>query len=187
MADVSNTDSTEIWKPIPDMDGYEASSIGRIRSVDRYVKHSCGSGKVLRRGQILKIKIEKFGYARVPINCASTGKGKMIKTVHSLVCAAFIGPRPDGLHINHINNVRHDNRIVNLEYVTPRQNCQHRKVHGTYPIGVNNGRSKLTEADVLEIRRKIEDGVSQYSLSKHYGVTQTQVSWIKLRKSWTHI
>lgn len=50
--------------------------------------------------------------------------------------------------------------------------------------GENNGRAKLTDADVLAIR---DSGLSQNEIAAEYGVSQTVVSNIKIRKSWKHI
>lgn len=93
----------EIWKPIPGSK-YEASSLGRIRSP---------------RGNILKPYDHKLGYHLVGVKI---GESYHTRTVHSLVAAAFHGPRPEGLDVAHGNCVKTDNRASNLRYATRSEN-----------------------------------------------------------------
>lgn len=102
----------EIWKPIPGST-YEASSLGRIRSP---------------RGNVLKPYDHPLGYhlVTVPVNGPAISR-----TVHSLVAAAFHGPRPEGLDIAHGNCVKTDNRPSNLRYTTRSDNILDSIVLGT--------------------------------------------------------
>lgn len=111
----------EIWKPIPDYDGhYEASTMGRIRSVDKQTPHPRNHNMVLsRKGRILRSELDKYGYPVVTL-CANSVR-KTFK-VHRLVALAFI-PNPDNLpQIDHINAKRFDNRPENLRWCTTQQN-----------------------------------------------------------------
>lgn len=102
----------EQWKPIPSWSGYEASSEGRIRNAD---------GQVLSQRPLVKPK----DYAQVYVNGKASGrKSKMAKVAH-LVAEAFIGPRPEGLVINHLDGVKENNRPSNLEYCTVGENNRH--------------------------------------------------------------
>lgn len=106
--------------------------------------------------------------------------------VHRLVMEAFVGPSP--LLVNHKNGVRNDNRLENLEYVTRSQNQIHaRDVLGTGTEGERNGRAKLTEKDVLEMRRLRLEGATQKELITRFGVNRNMVQRILYRKAWTHI
>lgn len=69
-------------------------------------------------------------YLAVSLSAALGQSGRTI-SVHSVVCAAFIGPRPDGLVARHVNGDARDNRLVNLEYGTPAQNTADSIRHGT--------------------------------------------------------
>lgn len=111
----------EIWKDIPGFEGwYQASNIGRIRSVDRYVNYKT-TGQAIRNGKILSPKTSTKGYLEVTL--LVNGKYHF-KRVHRLVALTFI-PNPNNFpQINHINENKQDNRIENLEWCTPRQNSE---------------------------------------------------------------
>lgn len=104
----------EIWKAIPGYEGlYEASTEGRIRSVDRTVV--CKNGKIKNmRGKILKSSFN-YGYEEVHLCCKTF-------TVHRLVAKAFpeiCGEWFEGCEVDHINTIKHDNHPSNLR-VTDR-------------------------------------------------------------------
>ena len=90
----------EEWRPILGYEGlYEVSSLGRVKSC--------------RYNKILKSNIDRGGYARVPLY---RGDGtKLYKQIHRLVAKAFIPNESNLPCINHINSVRSDNRLENLE------------------------------------------------------------------------
>ena len=99
----------EEWRPIPGMDGrYEASSLGRIRSTGQY--H--------RRGYVVLKAHMARGYETVHLE-------RRHVYVHGLVARTFIGERPHGHQVNHIDLDRLNNRPENLEYVTPAENALH--------------------------------------------------------------
>lgn len=109
---------------MPGKDGYEVSSTGLVRSVDRYVPSSrWPSGKRFIPGRVLK-PVDSNGYVYV-----SGGKHTKIK-VHVAVAAAFIGPRPDGAVVRHLNGDYRDNRVENLAYGSQSENMQDAVRHG---------------------------------------------------------
>lgn len=165
MADETNITETEEWRDVVGWPGYKVSSLGNF---------------IGKRGKLNTIK-RPAGYLHVAL---SDRKNKKLFYAHRLVCAAFIGPIPDGMQVNHINNDRADNRLSNLEYVTAKQNCQHRKVHGTFPTGENNGRARLTAEQVAEIRRRRAAGEKLKPMSIEYGVHQNTIWWITSGKTW---
>lgn len=116
---------TEQWRPIPGWAGlYEASDHGNVRSLDRLVKGHLIKGRVLRPGSNPK------GY-RVYVLCRDGQR--TAHTGHTLVIAAWVGPRPEGMHVAHRNGDRADNRLANLRYCTPSENERDKRSHGTQP------------------------------------------------------
>lgn len=107
----------EIWKNIPGYEGvYQASNCGRIKSLARKADRK---NDVQER--ILKPSVKKSGYCNVTLQ---VDKCKKTIGIHRLVLKAFIGEVD--LQVNHINSNKSDNRLANLEYVTSRQNAEHR-------------------------------------------------------------
>lgn len=108
----------EQWRPVPGLDGYEASNIGRVRSLKR------GSPRQLA------VSLDDWGYRRVSLWVNGAVRSRR---VHQLVCAAFHGPRPVGLQARHLNGEQLDNRADNLRWGTPRENMRDRIKHGRHP------------------------------------------------------
>jgi hypothetical protein len=106
--------------------------------------------------------------------------------VHKMVAAAFIGPRPDGFHINHKNGIKTDNRVENLEYVTPLENTQHAVRCGLNIYGEASVHAKLTEENVRDILARLATE-SQRSLGKKFGVSTTTIRKIALGQRWKHV
>lgn len=94
--------------------------------------------------------------------------------VHRLVYQTFVGPIPPELEINHINGNKHDNRLANLELVTPSQNVKHAYQMGLKRgnEGLSNPQSRLTAEQVRQIRHAyVPYRVSAPALAKRFGVT----------------
>lgn len=105
-------------KPIPGFSGYEADAIGNIFSV------KTGHPNRWLPVHRLTPHLGRDGYPQVQIR-VDANKMRNIP-VHRLVALAWLGPRPDGYMVHHINSMRDDNRLENLEYVTAFRNAFHR-------------------------------------------------------------
>ena len=103
----------EIWKDIPNYVGlYQASNTGKIRSLDRIIKHTNGKTQQ-RRGVVLKQRENEKGYKMVHLSKDNVLKNKF---VHVLVLEAFL-ERPYGMtQINHKDENKGNNNLSNLEY-----------------------------------------------------------------------
>lgn len=126
---------------------YEVSSAGGVRSKAREVRIGRnGTRKV--GGVELRPSLSGTGYPMVKID------GK-VRSVHRLVALAFCDGYAEGLHVNHKNGIRHDNRVSNLEWVTVSENCKDGYVRGrvspfTGRFGVDHGTSKAVVAVNIE-------------------------------------
>lgn len=107
---------------------YEVSDEGVIRSLDRWITNKRGFDRFYK-GRVRAPGAINSGYLFVPLKVG--GKQTPV-TVHRAVMEAFVGPRPKGMDICHINGDKHDNRLVNLRYDTHAANMQDRRQHGTY-------------------------------------------------------
>jgi len=130
----------EIWKPIPDMNGYECSSFGRLRSYWR-----SGHSRIFETPREMKLCIGSHGYLVANI------RGK-VYCVHRLVCETFHGLQPKGHEVAHNDGVRTNNAAENLRWVTRAENIQDCYSHGTLGRGEAARNVKLTLEDVRKIR-----------------------------------
>ena len=109
-----------IWKPILNYEGfYEISNKGDIKSVDRIVLSKTNR---FCKGKILKQNIDKYGYKTIQLY--KNGQRKAL-FVHRLVLSSFIGFIENKIQVNHINGVKNDNKLNNLEWVTAKENTIH--------------------------------------------------------------
>ena len=164
----------ERWCSIPGYLAYEASSQGRIRSIERTIIRK--DGKPLHiKGRVLAQCTTAKGYK----NAGPAGP------VHVLVCLAFHGPRPDGLLACHGPLGKTINTPDNLYWGPPSQNLgDDKRRDGTTLFGTRNPAAKLTPDQVTEIRQ-LAGSMSQTQLAKRYGVAQTTVSLIIRNELWT--
>lgn len=104
----------ELWKPLLEYKGIEVSSIGRVRK----------SANKRRKERILTIfPKDRDGYYRCSVQRLDGSWTS--QPVHRLVAKAFILNKYNKSSVNHINGNRIDNRVENLEWVTPRENVIH--------------------------------------------------------------
>lgn len=100
----------EKWKDIPGYEGdYKVSTLGRIVSFKKI------------NSRFLSTSQTPSGYLTV---CLSRGNIRTTKTIHSLVAGAFIKMRGKG-EVNHVNGVKSDNRLINLEICSHSHNISH--------------------------------------------------------------
>ena len=168
--------TSEEWRVIDRNPKYEVSNLGGVRSYANF------QGTSDPEPHPLKPDIDCRGYPRVRL----WDRGKTEKVfVHVLVAEAFLGDRPEGaILVRHIDGDPANPRWDNLEYGTHKDNEADKLRHGTRVWGERSHLSKLTEAQVVEIRRNDK---SNAVIAKDYGVTRQLVWQIKTNRIWKWI
>lgn len=176
----------EVWKDIQGYEGqYRVSNLGRVLSLKWSGKHGKHPD-----GMIRKQRTDAFGYKYV--NLSNHCHHKRM-SVHRLVAMAFI-PNPDNLpQVNHKDEIRDHNTADNLEWCSVEYNQQygHRRERASISSkGENNSRAKLTEKDVIEIRKTYIPGDKDFCkrrLAEKYGVTYVTITKIVTGQIWKHL
>jgi hypothetical protein len=184
---MSDSSISEEWRPVVGYEGiYEISSIGRIRGITRTVEirhwHGGKESRVVL-GKVGNHRLDKDGYLSVLLS----NRKRQLKKIHALVAEAFIGPRQDGMTVNHKDGNKANNSPGNLEYLSASDNLRH-----AWATGLNCGRGEthhnaiLTESDVMEIRKE-RNNQTLDELSDRFRVDRTAISSIQIGKSWAHV
>lgn len=162
----------EMWKRIPDFeDDYEVSDAGNIRSI------KFGRTKPIKR------RLNNKGYWIVTL----TKKNKpTTASVHSLVAAAFLGPRPSGYHCCHNDGNPQNPALSNLRYDTPAGNNADKLRHGTMSCGEERYNSRLTERDILVIRLRRACGEKLACIANDYKVSDLYIHKVCTGTTWKH-
>ena len=159
----------EVWKDIPGYEGrYQASNLGRIRSLDRRVP-CCRGATRLVRGRVLKSAGQKTDpHLRVVL-----GHGAAGVLVHRLVALTFQGPCPQGQEVRHLDGDPLNNCADNLAYGTRTEN-----ILDVYRIG-RSWRGSATIEQAYEIRKRLNDGQRAIDIARDMAVSPASVYGIK--------
>ena len=162
----------EIWKDIIQYEGlYKVSNLGNIKSIKKNIILSSGDCN---------------GYKLVSLS--KKGKQKTYY-IHRIVGQHFVLNEFMKPQINHINGIKSDNRVKNLEWCTHNENMQHAFNIGLLNRkGENNSRSKLTKKQVLEIRKIYkEENITHKLLGQNYNVSKSTIHMITTNQRWKHL
>lgn len=198
MADAN--DITEEWRPVVGWEGsYSVSNLGRVRREARAIPSKNGSIARLPQ-RLLSCPRNGWGYRGAILS--ANGRRKNL-AVHRMVAAAFLGPRPTGADINHIDGDKANNLLVNLEYVSRKGNRDHAVRLGLLRItgddhwlrrhpervarGTSAAAAKLTDEIVRVIRALGATGMAHLDIAGRFGVTAPTVWKVIHRRSWTHV
>jgi hypothetical protein len=139
--------------------------------------------KKTRKG-IREIFPMKVGFGYMQIDLCKNGKIKR-HLVHRLMAKTFIKNECNKEQVNHINGIKNDNRLENLEWNTRSENQLHSIRLGLRTtVGEKNSQSKINSEQVLLI---LNDKRAYKEIIKDYNVSISTISDIKRGYSWTHI
>jgi hypothetical protein len=171
----------EIWKDVKGYEMYyEVSNLSNIR-------RKLGTSKLKQKN--LKGSFDKDGYIKVNLKIKQKTNSKIL---HRLLAEAFI-PNPENKpQVNHINGIKSDNTLENLEWCTLSENRQHAYDTGLQRSdtrrGEKNNFCKLTKEDVLKIRQMYKPyKFTNKMIAEIYNVTEGCISNITSRKNWAWI
>ena len=103
---------------------------------------------------------------------------------HRLVAEAFFGPCPEGYYVLHGDNNPKNNKVENLRYGTPQENCADKLIHGTQPTGEKIAWHKLKENQIVDIRCRRASGEKLADIAADYGISEVYVWSICTGQKW---
>ena len=175
----------ETFKSIEGYEGmYEVSSLGRVKSLPRN-----GSGPYTTKEIYLK---PGTNGGRYKIVCLTKNKTHKMILVHRLVAKAFILNPDNKMQVNHINAIKIDNNVNNLEWCTAKENTHHAMKNNlmdwSKPCkGEASGKSKLKIKEVVEIKNKFINGLNDHAIAKEYNVHPATIWQIRKGNNWAEV
>ena len=179
----------EKWKDIENYEGlYMISNLGNCKSLPRKTNNL--RGDYITKERILKPRERRHGYLCYALY--NMDRKRKDISIHRLVAKAFIPNTENKPEVNHKNNIKTDNRAVNLEWMTHQENCKHASDNGFYkplnPLGEDRGSSKLKNIDIPRIRKLSKRfEMSNKEIGVIFGVHRRTISDIINGKTWSHI
>jgi predicted RNA-binding protein len=168
----------EIFKILTDYPAYRVSNLGRVQS--RWQKKNIHSDlNIEDKWKDLKATSDGKRYLSVAL-CDGHNKPKTFR-IHNLVTLAFLGEKPKGKVVRHIDGNPSNNNINNLTYGTHLENEHDKKNNGTFNL--RYGGAKLTQAEVLEIKKEGKN-IKQKDLANQYGVSRPTITRILNNTTW---
>lgn len=145
------------------------------------------TGKVFGKNGIeLKQRIDPDGYPTVTL-----GNSKIQRTsrrVHRIICSLFVENPFNKPEVNHIDGIKANNNYTNLEWCTRSEQISHAFRLGLMSMaGENNSRAKLSEPDVLEIRKLYKEGWKISELRDKYGRGWSTIYNLVIGNTWNKI
>lgn len=168
----------EVWLPLVGNYScrYEVSNLGRVRTLGRL-------SDICPRDPLV-LKECKTGKEYFYVNLGMKESKQKKFYTHHLVAAAFLGPRPEGMIVNHKNSNRLDNRSENLEYTTQSKNVSQAFDHGNAKHGIKHPNRKYTLRDVDRVRSLLKTETNRAKIARQLKVSRYFVDRLYQNKSW---
>ena len=169
------------WRPIPGFPRYEASTDGRIRSVERVILKKDGKRQPFP-SVVLTPRAGKKG--KYQVITLINEKGRTTRHIHRVILETFDRPRREGEECRHLDGNHQNNALTNICWGTKKENNDDKITHGTVARGSRVNTCVLNEAQVCTIFEKAHSGTPHKQLAAEFGVSVQTVEKIKYRKSW---
>ncbi len=171
----------DYWREIPGWPGYRVSRDGKhVQSCKR-----TGYGNTITdTWRELKQRDDVRGYKSLGLK--NVDRRTWIQ-VHVLVLMAWVGPRPHGMQGCHNNGNKHDNRLENLRWDTPKANAQDAIKHGTWTHGEKYHGSVLTDEVVARMYALLMEGRTAPAVARILGVKPATLHNVIRGVGWKHV
>jgi len=136
--------------------------------------------------RFLKPHLSKYGYFTV---CLCKNNIKKTYRVNRIIAETFLDNPENKPQVNHINGIKTDNTVKNLEWVTASENQKHASANNLYNCrkGANNGNSRFKESEIVKIRQMYSSNLTQKEIAKIFKTTQSTISGIVRGHVWGHL
>lgn len=168
------------YRDVPGFPGYRAGSDGSVWSC------LISSGKLTSHWRRRKTILSSTGYGWLTL---WRKRKKKSYHVHQVIAFAFLGPRPQGLCVNHKDGNKLNNLPSNLEYVTFKENMQHALRTGlrkNHRRGSDNPASRHTEEQIRTVLL-LEGTATQRAIARLVGMNYRQVNNVLRGRTWKHV
>lgn len=167
----------EIWSEIPGYENrYQISNYGRVKSI------------ILKKHSIIK---KTLSSGKFKVTLSNKKRFRKNGSVGRITAAAFLREPKENEVIRYKDrNVLFD-AVINLEWIPRKESSQEAYKNGRFPkdhsSGIKNGMSKLRPDQILQIRNKRKQGISNVELSKVFGVSYSCIDNVVNRRRWKSV
>lgn len=171
-----------MWIDIKGYEGiYQISENGQIRSLPRLNS----AGRFLR-GRLRKLEVDRDGYLKVGLTKNNIQRRFLVSR---LVAHHFLPNPKNNPIVNHIDGIKSNNHVSNLEWASIRDNNLHAvamNLRNGYQ-GSKNYNAKLNEADVIKIKTMLAKHMPIKEIAQKFRVSFATIGFIKQKRTWRHV